>query len=95
VNDGGHLNTMVVIAVDSPATGSNPLDEKPACTSAWKVALSVTCPWRRQPRELKLLAGCSKRLIAERPAKVSFREPKVALCHVPEANVFGTFDFDE
>jgi hypothetical protein len=42
-------------------------------------------------RELNLLVGCSKRLPAGRPVKVSFLEPKVALFHVPEANGFVTF----
>jgi hypothetical protein len=35
------------------------------------------------------LAG-SKRFTAVRPVKVSFRERKVARCHVPEPNDFGT-----
>jgi hypothetical protein len=48
-------------------------------------------PMALQPRELNTLVGCSKRLTAERPVNVSFRERKVALCHVPEANDFGTF----
>ena len=39
-----------------------------------------------QPRGV----GCSKRLTVGRPVKVSFREWKVALSHVPEANDFGT-----
>jgi hypothetical protein len=44
----------------------------------------------REPRELNTLVGCSKRLIAGRPVKASFRERKVTLRHVPEANGFGT-----
>jgi hypothetical protein len=48
-------------------------------------------PMELQPRELNTLVGCSKRLTAGRPLKVSFRARKVALCHVPEANDFGTF----
>jgi hypothetical protein len=36
------------------------------------------------------LAGRSKRLTAECPANISFRDPKVALFHVPETNDFGT-----
>jgi hypothetical protein len=43
-----------------------------------------------KPRELSLMVGCSKKLIAGRPLKVSFRERKVSLCHVPEANGSGT-----
>jgi hypothetical protein len=42
------------------------------------------------PRQWNTLVGCSKRLTAGRPLRVSFRERKVALCHVPEANGFGT-----
>ncbi len=47
-------------------------------------------PMALQPRELNSLVGCSKRLTPGRPVKLSFRELKVALCHVPEANGFGT-----
>ena len=36
------------------------------------------------------VAPSSKRLTAGRPVKVSFLERKVSLCHVPEANDFGT-----
>jgi hypothetical protein len=41
-------------------------------------------------RKLNLPVGCSKRVTARRPVKVSFRKWKVALFNVPEANGFGT-----
>jgi hypothetical protein len=34
--------------------------------------------------------GCSKKLTVGRPVKLSFRAGDLALCHVPEANGFGT-----
>jgi hypothetical protein len=37
-----------------------------------------------------MLVGCSKRLTARCPVKVSFRERKVSPCLVPKSNDFGT-----
>jgi hypothetical protein len=47
-------------------------------------------PMALRPRELNTLVGCSKRLTADRPVKISFLERKVVLCHVPEAKDSGS-----
>jgi hypothetical protein len=66
-------------------TGQSSLLEHPAKSDYRYVALGNPAA-----RELNLLVGRSKRLTVGRPVKVSFRERKVALRRVPEANGFGT-----
>jgi hypothetical protein len=67
---------------------AKPLDELKEPVKSGKLPMAL------QTREFNTLVDCSKRLTAGRPVKASFRERKVALCDVPEANGFGTYAMD-
>jgi len=61
-----------------------------APVDAREVGFSVTCPLAVPDPRVEHSGRLFQRLTASRPLEVSFREQKVALCHVPEANGFGT-----